>query len=235
MSTAGRSVACWVAVARNEEFERRLVDHPDDRETWTVYADWLESQGDPRGELIALELRFRETKNDAKLGVLFSAVYARVMTPLVEELEAQTGTNIGCSRGFISNVTLGERKMAAPLAAMVGALFDHPLSGLLSSLVLRDRDGNGVGAIAVLGERAPRSLRDLRLDFGLELASLAPLHTLTNLEELACSEIRDGSPALHSIAAAPWPLRKLDLSLVAAPAPSDAISQLLLRGDLQLE
>src|SRR5690554_2882063 len=37
-------------------FERPLFDDPDDSEAWAVYADWLSEQGDPAGELIALEL-----------------------------------------------------------------------------------------------------------------------------------------------------------------------------------
>ncbi len=33
-----------------EAFERALVDNPDERATSSAYADWLQEQGDPRGE-----------------------------------------------------------------------------------------------------------------------------------------------------------------------------------------
>jgi uncharacterized protein (TIGR02996 family) len=39
--------------ARNLELERQLIADPDSRETWLVYGDWLQQQGDPRGEVIA--------------------------------------------------------------------------------------------------------------------------------------------------------------------------------------
>jgi len=37
-------------------FEGPLFEDPDDREAWSVYADWLSERGDPVGELITLEL-----------------------------------------------------------------------------------------------------------------------------------------------------------------------------------
>lgn len=43
-------------VSTREELEAALRAHPDDA-TLGVYADFLQSQGDPRGELIALDLR----------------------------------------------------------------------------------------------------------------------------------------------------------------------------------
>jgi uncharacterized protein (TIGR02996 family) len=46
--------------ARNPELEKAIVANPNDREAWTVYADWLIEQGDPRGELISLQLGNKE-------------------------------------------------------------------------------------------------------------------------------------------------------------------------------
>ena len=44
-------------MARNEsELEQAIYDEPTNQDAWQVYADWLESQGDPRGELIQLEV-----------------------------------------------------------------------------------------------------------------------------------------------------------------------------------
>jgi uncharacterized protein (TIGR02996 family) len=41
-------------------FLRELLAHPDDRTTRLVYADWLDEQGDVRGEFLRLELRLAE-------------------------------------------------------------------------------------------------------------------------------------------------------------------------------
>jgi uncharacterized protein (TIGR02996 family) len=44
------------ADARNPELEAAIVADPHDRDAWTIYADWLQEQGDPRGELMSLQL-----------------------------------------------------------------------------------------------------------------------------------------------------------------------------------
>ena len=41
---------------RNPELEQAINANPDDKETWAVYADWLQGHGDPRGELMALQI-----------------------------------------------------------------------------------------------------------------------------------------------------------------------------------
>lgn len=43
------------AIAVNEELERELASDPDDVDAYLVYADWLQSAADPRGELIAVQ------------------------------------------------------------------------------------------------------------------------------------------------------------------------------------
>lgn len=44
-------------VAVNDVLERELEAHPDDEARWLVYADWLQAQGDLRGELITRQHR----------------------------------------------------------------------------------------------------------------------------------------------------------------------------------
>lgn len=43
-------------IATNTELERAIEESPDDVECFQVYADWLQSHDDPRGELIALQV-----------------------------------------------------------------------------------------------------------------------------------------------------------------------------------
>src|SRR5258705_4746207 len=45
-----------MGLPRAEELLRQILANPDDRELRAVYADALQANGDPRGELIALEL-----------------------------------------------------------------------------------------------------------------------------------------------------------------------------------
>ncbi len=43
-----------------EAFEAALRDNPDDLVTWSVYADYLEEQGDPRGEFMRVQLALED-------------------------------------------------------------------------------------------------------------------------------------------------------------------------------
>ena len=51
--------------ARNPELEKAIVANPSDREAYTVLADWLQEQGDPRGELISLQLGYKDKQAKA--------------------------------------------------------------------------------------------------------------------------------------------------------------------------
>jgi uncharacterized protein (TIGR02996 family) len=46
--------------ARNPELEAAIIADPSDRDAYAVYADWLQEQGDPRGELISLQLGYKD-------------------------------------------------------------------------------------------------------------------------------------------------------------------------------
>jgi uncharacterized protein (TIGR02996 family) len=48
--------------ATHPDLEKRLASDPDDLQTLLVYADWLQSKRDPRGELIALQHRLETAK-----------------------------------------------------------------------------------------------------------------------------------------------------------------------------
>lgn len=44
----------------HEQFERDILEAPDDLNRYAVYADWLSDQGDPRGEFMHVQLRLEE-------------------------------------------------------------------------------------------------------------------------------------------------------------------------------
>jgi uncharacterized protein (TIGR02996 family) len=47
---------------RNDVLERAIWSNPNDRDAWLVYADWLQSQGDPRGEIIATDIAYETAR-----------------------------------------------------------------------------------------------------------------------------------------------------------------------------
>lgn len=46
--------------AEDWAFIRAMLDVPEDRNTWLVYADWLDDRGDPRAEFLRLMVRLRD-------------------------------------------------------------------------------------------------------------------------------------------------------------------------------
>ncbi len=48
------------SLPRNPELESVAFARPDDHDAWRVYADWLQAEGDSRGELILLSLHERD-------------------------------------------------------------------------------------------------------------------------------------------------------------------------------
>jgi uncharacterized protein (TIGR02996 family) len=51
--------------ARNPALEAAIAANPNDRDAYAVFADWLQEQGDPRGELISLQLGYKDKQGKA--------------------------------------------------------------------------------------------------------------------------------------------------------------------------
>ncbi|MEO8704806.1 MAG: WGR domain-containing protein [Kofleriaceae bacterium] len=54
------------AAKTNPALEQAILKHPDDHDGYMVYSDWLQEQGDPRGELAGIQVRLAKRK-DTKL------------------------------------------------------------------------------------------------------------------------------------------------------------------------
>ena len=46
-------------MTHDEAFLQAIIDNPDDDAPRLIYADWLEERGDPRGEFIRVQWRWR--------------------------------------------------------------------------------------------------------------------------------------------------------------------------------
>lgn len=153
-----------------EEIERRLVDNPDDREAWQVYSDWLQEQGDPRGELIALEMAgqteaaaVHQQKNAAEL-----------LGPLAAHQKTYDGEDTDAfqwKHGFIERLRLSHDYYG-----------DEDFEGRLVD-VLR----------AVLDHRSGRFLRDLTFVYNRDPSE----DTLQDLIDLLAEQVRPTLRKLH--------------------------------------
>jgi len=103
-----------------EELEGAILSDPGDSEAYRVYGDWLEGQGDPRGELISLALKIDEGGgSDGALMQLRDAHLRRN-----KGLQPQLGMWNAHYRwrwGFIEEVELDD-----PSVADLELVLDHP-------------------------------------------------------------------------------------------------------------
>ena len=88
-----------------------IAEHPTDDKLRAVYADLLQERGDPRGELIALQLAGRDAARVKTLLSAYSQHWVGGLGPVLGEAVFE--------RGFLSRVELTEAP-ASGFAALVG-------------------------------------------------------------------------------------------------------------------
>ena len=145
--------------------ETRIVEHPADDAAYAVYGDWLQRQGDPRGELIALQLAreaevargVTRSKLAAAIGKLVerqASVLLGDLAALVPDVRELSAAPLIWRRGFIHRVVLDSR--AGELGAIVGQILAHPSGRFVRELALQCDDLDDAHRVVdVLCERVP--------------------------------------------------------------------------------
>ncbi|MCU0695276.1 MAG: TIGR02996 domain-containing protein [Myxococcaceae bacterium] len=148
---------------------------PDDPQGYAVYGDWLSQQGDPRGELIALQL----------LPSLDRKQRERVKALLYEPtIRCLPGPLAHWRWGFVHTATL-LRPTTATDQVDLGALLRHPSMRFVRAFTLGQEPLST--ALATLAANAPRVLSALTLYAPREFdLSLVPT-TLPSLRRLGLS------------------------------------------------
>jgi uncharacterized protein (TIGR02996 family) len=178
--------------ARNPELEKAIVANPNDREAWAVFADWLQEQGDPRGELISLQLGNKEGQakalikkhEDYFLGPLAAhqVVYdeggnngmSHLRTTAQQKEWEKVHTQAFLWRnGFIHRCRLSLDEYQNPgefkgdLAEILELVLSHPSGRYIVEFAFMSNgdpnDGNLQSLIDLLGKKAPATTRKLTL------------------------------------------------------------------------
>jgi uncharacterized protein (TIGR02996 family) len=141
--------------------EAAIIENPDDPAGYLVYADWLLTHGDPRGELIVIAHRKGEVTDEQKATLLGRFAETK---PETFELEWQLG--------FIKSATIGWEMFAGeseddPSHVQLAAFLALPAARFLQTLHLgptSDEDEMSMDELALAIEAAaPPCLRDLFL------------------------------------------------------------------------
>lgn len=236
--------------------EARIADDAEDDEAYAVYADVLQAQGDPRGELIALMLA-REAE-EAR-GVARSPVATAIAKHLQRysaawraQLTVAPDQAFVWRRGFLHRATLEEldADLLDPLLADPSARFLRGLAVRCDDVAAGQRAVDAIAARGLplaeleltvrgkdtldLGGLWPSGLR--RLGVTAWLFDLGPLHA-ERLERLRLSRATLPGVQVQLVAAAPWPrLERLELRFAGAGQPNAAsladVLRLVRRDDL---
>lgn len=126
-----------VFAIRNPALEQALRDQRDDRDARAIYADWLEANGNPIGELIALQLQ-HGTRRDPKLEKRFDGVMNRARLPLpdVARLRWKNGmwNEVRIENVRDSRTPALIKPGKADLIGTASTIFRHPLCAALDHL-----------------------------------------------------------------------------------------------------
>jgi len=164
---------------RHPELEKAILADPYDALGYTVYADWLQEQGDPRGELMSLHLA-AETKRDGKAAKAAAALLASkadyFLGPLADHTRTYDGNDTEAFTwrfGFIHAAKLSHNQYTAAdfegsMAEVLETLLRHPSGRFLTELVFGfNNDPNEDpldDLIGILVKKAPATIR--KLHFG---------------------------------------------------------------------
>ncbi len=232
--------------ARSPALEAVIAAAPYDPSGYLVYADWLQARGDPRGELIALQISELTEQRDVEAAI--TALVKRHRASLYGALAA--GRTMPKHReppliwrfGFIHRVELEREAKGRPIAPILEAVLQHPSGRLVTELVLRSDDpGDLRAALAVLVRLVPPALRVLELASRAAIGDLAAvLATASRLERLSVKvrSRRRVSPGLDRDAGrsvanhVPSSVSRLELRCGTGGVELEDLGPLFVRADL---
>jgi len=208
---AARSTSRKGVQARNPALEDAIREAPDDVDGYLVYADWLQQQGDPRGELIVVQHELATT--DAPMSItrrekeLLKTFETELLGPLagMRTLRNSKSVRWGLALrwGFIQAARLYGRWQGGPgLAEQLSTLLENPASVFLRKLILAAHSERGsswgktVGDVVpkayarvfeILAQSSPRTLATLCFDEESDYLGdiKVPWRALTGLEHFA--------------------------------------------------
>lgn len=205
----------------NKELEAAILRAPEVADGYLVYGDWLQSQGDPRGELIALQHALLQAKG-AEATALKRKVSALLKkhqdlllgAPLASMLGGKT-LSVEWHLGFIRSARVAIAGYGEDpefeIDETLSMLLAHPSARFLQELTLGLADNEGEneygGLMRLIAKAGPKALRKLFIgDFVFpdeteiswtHVGNVAPLYKA--LPQLRSLHLRGGEVSLGKI------------------------------------
>ena len=159
--------------ARRPELEALIDEAPGDAERYLVYADWLQQQGDARGELIVIQHRLATSTDPKEIGLLerdhaalLKKFEAELLGPLARYVflrnSVRSFRTFSWRCGFIRAARFSRlhyRFGAEGLHAAFKRLFHHPSGRFLERIFVGSYDPREAGSVfGDLGSEGPPTL-----------------------------------------------------------------------------
>lgn len=182
--------------AVSPEMERAVLADPRDDAGYLVYGDWLQSQGDPRGELIAIHAARLDDPDSIKLerdeATVFKTYAEELFGPMLRHTKIRRRQgSLPAFRwhlGFVRSATVSYAEPMSSLAGAITAMLRHPSFRFLLELGVgrthrtdynqRARYDDVIAALVALG---PLPLEELMLVDSSDLLEMSDLGDLSRL------------------------------------------------------
>jgi uncharacterized protein (TIGR02996 family) len=197
--------------ASNPELEAAILKDPEGVDGYLVYGDWLQAQGDVRGELVALQaaqLQGESSRHHQEEKVLLEKHKEALLGEVAEHLEY---VQLTWHLGFLKSARVAvEYDAEVEMGELLPALLSSPSARFLRELTVGLASSEGENdyddVIKVIARSAPRTLRSLFIgDFTSDetelswsnMGNAAPLwKALPGLREV---KLRSGSMTLGTL------------------------------------
>lgn len=205
---------------RNLELEARIVADPDDTAALLVYADWLQARGDPRGELIVVQLRRATAPDDAALRAREAELLRQHRARWLGELAELRPRDLDVTwrHGFVHAVRIGPPLEAheateIDVGVALGRLVRLPAAEMVRELAIGAIERNGyptawtpaIAGIAAHG--VPPNVAALSLRCG----------SYWDLAATALGDLSPAYPRLSGLRALSIEMGALELGAIALP------------------
>jgi uncharacterized protein (TIGR02996 family) len=146
--------------------ERALLERPDDVDAYLVYGDWLEAQGDARGELIAVQAARHKTPGDATLREREAALMKQPGRAWLGDLGQHKALQLAWRYGFVDELIMSQGRRSRDDKSDGGELLERLLAAPVGRLLRKLHvklwlSSDYAGIIAALAQARPPALRDL--------------------------------------------------------------------------
>jgi len=163
----------------NPELEAAIEQDPDDEGAYLVYADWLQGQGDPRGELIVLHAAAQRDPADKKLAQAAERHLKKHADVLIGELGSTRRVTLGWHLGFVRDARFAigaDGKPGTGDLDALRALLAHPAGRFVQTIAIARPIGFSAADVVqlLLAERKPTTLADLQIGRSWDHGTEAP-------------------------------------------------------------